>query len=212
MSAYPCRRPRLEARHQRGSLQRTWDPKAVEQPDEPDEARDGERTAGFAGYPGCSTDLKEVASGMDEKRPGRVAVQSGTVRYSWNAQEVWSFSVGDIRLVGEWTNSSGPFFDDYYYLFAVGNPPLFYEIPMYDNCHLLDELAAELREELQPQLAGSTVWASRVIWPPALEGQTLFDLQTHRRGQSAIAKLLDRVVPRTTTCLSSEVKGFLGLL
>jgi hypothetical protein len=45
---------------------------AGEQPDEPDEARDGKRCAGFAGYPGCSPDMEagsKVIGTLPRDRP-----------------------------------------------------------------------------------------------------------------------------------------------
>jgi len=58
-------------------------------------------------------------------------------------------------------------------------------------------------------LAGSTDFASRVLWPAPLAGAALFDHAPLPRGRGMWRQLQDWFLPRIGRELTAEVRGFL---
>jgi hypothetical protein len=141
-------------------------------------------------------------------RADTLVVEGGCVRYSLRGEQVWQFLIDDLRLVGEWTNDSGPA-DDYYYLFVVGNPPRAFEAPMYANPHFTEALGRALDGPVTPALNHSTTFNSRVMWPPQLAGVKLLTFSPEARAPGLWNRVLDRVVPLVHSELSGEVSRFL---
>ena len=62
---------------------------------------------------------------------GTLELASRELTYTAEGQERWRLRIDDLRLIAEYTNEDGPGLDDYFYVFAVGNPCMLYEAPMY---------------------------------------------------------------------------------
>jgi hypothetical protein len=116
--------------------------------------------------------------------------------------------LADLRLVGEWTDGSGPA-DDWFYVFAGDDPSRLFEAPVYAGVDLVAALSRELGEALEVGLAHSTEWASRVIWPAELAGRPLFHESVEPRAAGWFSSILDRLAPRKGVRLADEVAAFL---
>lgn len=88
----------------------------------------------------------------------------------------WSTPLQAVKLIGEFTNDSGPFADDWYLCFVVGANGSWYEASMYATGarRALEVLGSRLGEPLEVQLVTSTDCSSRVIWPSRFMNRPLF--------------------------------------
>lgn len=90
------------------------------------------------------------------------------------------FHISDIVVIGEYTNSNSPWFDDWY-LTVVLKSGEWKSVPQYAGN--IDQLTEELCKRFDPllserQLANSTHWKSVVSFPIHLRGKALFQLVT----------------------------------
>jgi hypothetical protein len=89
-----------------------------------------------------------------------------------------TFNLSDIVVIGEHTNSNGPWFDDWFIDFVTKGGKWF-SIPWYaDNIDELTKLlCAKFEADLNGSfLTGSTKWASVVRHPVHLKNKPLFKL------------------------------------
>jgi hypothetical protein len=115
---------------------------------------------------------------------GHIRLDGDVIRYRSSAYGNWDLAVSDVRMVGERTNQSGPFADDYFFCFATG-PGMWQEASFYaeGRDEFLDALGAKLGAPLFVGLCHSADFASRILWPPSLAGQAMFDhVPVPRRG------------------------------
>jgi hypothetical protein len=112
-------------------------------------------------------------------------------------------------LAGEWTNDHGPWCDDYFYFFVAGRPLSFYETPVYANTKLSDSLAQYLGVSLATDLAGSTDFNSRIMWPPEMKGSSLFHYRREYRGPGWLNRMWDRILPLVRAELAPEIVKFI---
>lgn len=135
----------------------------------------------------------------------RCVDDSGTIR--------WSLSIGDIILVAEYTTDEGPFADDYYLIFCTieADRAIFASCTFYadDRDAALSRLSDKLGSPLELGLCGSTVWASRVLWPPSMVEQQYFTFRTAE--PRSILERLQGVVfgPATEGFLSDPVQHYI---
>lgn len=113
------------------------------------------------------------------KESGRIELDGDRIRYTSVVYPSWILDVERIRIIGEATNPDGPFSDDYFLCFAIGNEA-WLEASVYSSgCSLfLGKLEDRLGANLQLQLSWSTDFASRILWPPELTDQPMFDYET----------------------------------
>lgn len=106
---------------------------------------------------------------------GTLAVRDGQLIYESAALDSWRLPVADIRLIGEWTDESGPFADDYFLVFVTADGQ-FHQASFYAQGMLKALIALEgpLDRSLRTDLAGSTDLASRIVHPAELEGRPLY--------------------------------------
>ena len=107
--------------------------------------------------------------------PGLLELHDGNIRYRIDGETVWELPVSSIRVVGEATNDSGPFLDDYFFCFAT-DADTWYEASFYANGRdeFLKAFAAIVECELALKLMASTDFESNVLWPPHLAGGRMF--------------------------------------
>jgi hypothetical protein len=90
----------------------------------------------------------------------------------------WELQVADLVLVAEYTTSEGPFLDDYFLVFWMRDHGELLKAECSFYAEGRDEALAEtgrvLGAKLELELAWSTEWNSRVIWPEALTGKPYF--------------------------------------
>lgn len=113
-----------------------------------------------------------------EQSSGKVTIEGDKV--IWHNEDLVfaTFKLSDIVVIGEKTNSNGPWFDDWFLTFVAkdGN---WFDVPWYaDN---IDELTKVLCNKFQSDLnlsylTNSTTWNSVVRHPLNLKGHNLFVL------------------------------------
>jgi hypothetical protein len=96
--------------------------------------------------------------------------------------------VHEAVVIGEYTTSAGPYLDDYF-LVLVNRLGQMSDIPMGEAREAIEMLERRLGTRLRFQLNNSVDLASRVVYPPELEGSPLLDFNM-RSGVRAILEQL----------------------
>ncbi len=112
---------------------------------------------------------------QDEKQP-RLSFSAGEVVYGLPDVPEWRVPVDQLAVVGEYTDASGPYLDDYFLVF-VKKAGERYAASFYAEGRdsLFSRLGPALDSELRCGLCSSTELKSRVMWPPAIKDKPLFD-------------------------------------
>jgi hypothetical protein len=126
---------------------------------------------------------------------GKLTFTDDIVSYESRSRCSWRLDAAAIRLVGEFTNQSGPYMDDYFFVFFKRGEEEWYEASFY--CDGRDEawkaLTARFSGLAQPGLFNSADSKSRVLWPAEHAGQPLFEFREMKRGSRWQDRLLDRL-------------------
>ncbi len=119
---------------------------------------------------------------------------------------MWRVPVSALRVIGEFTNTDGPYADDYFLVFITHDQT--FEVPFYAEGRdaLLGELGKRIGHTLRPGLCDSTSLASRVLWPGRLEGHPVYDILPEERAGAIFGKLRQWALPRAHMCFTDEVK------
>jgi hypothetical protein len=121
-----------------------------------------------------------------EQSSGTISIEGDTVR--WHSEDLVfaTFNLLDIVVIGEHTNSSGPWFDDWFITFVTRHGTWF-SIPWYaDNVEVLTKI---LCEKFEPgldvsYLTQSTTWKSIVRYPKRLKEKPLFVLVSSKHDKA----------------------------
>ena len=107
--------------------------------------------------------------------PCRLWLDGEYVRYDVEGQLAWRLAIGEIRLIGEYTTDCGPLADDYFLCFATG-AGRWWEASYYSDEFMrgFAAIGERLDADLRLGLAGSTDYASRILWPAHLAGEPMF--------------------------------------
>jgi hypothetical protein len=110
-----------------------------------------------------------------EKLSGRTYIKDDTIVWVSDEGLVTQIPIKGIKIIGEYTTSAGPLFDDWYFVF-ITNPHNIKQVPAYATGvqEMLVQLGGRLNSELSGQLANSADWKTNVLWPTSLRGQELF--------------------------------------
>ncbi|MCP3915899.1 MAG: hypothetical protein GY711_10125 [bacterium] len=148
---------------------------------------------------------KEIGKYVKEgSEPAPATLDGKRLRYEHQGAERWWLDLDDLKIVGECTTDLGPVAEDWFLVFVAGDPPEFLEAPVSSLREVIPALAGTLGKEPWPGLIGETGYASRVLWPPELEGEELFDYARAPR-----RKLADWLVPPIARWLSAPVIAYL---
>ena len=93
----------------------------------------------------------------------------------WNILQI---TITEISIIGEYTNSDGPWFDDWFVVF-VSRDSNWQSIPMdVDGLFkVLEYLSIQFQSRVDEFMLGnSSQWNSVVTYPESLKGKTLFKL------------------------------------
>ena len=106
---------------------------------------------------------------------GTIQLDGDVIRYRSEVYGNWDLPFADVRINGEATDQSGPFVDDYFFCFASG-PDGWFAASFYAEGRdkFLSDLGAKLGRPLETGLCHSTDFASRILWPPSLLGDPMF--------------------------------------
>jgi hypothetical protein len=104
----------------------------------------------------------------------RIQLDADVIHY-WSGEGGWELPIVDIGVIGEATDGSGPCGTDYFLCFATG-PDLWFEASFYADGRdeFLKALGRALGNPLDLRLCSSVDCASRVLWPPSLAGEPMF--------------------------------------
>jgi hypothetical protein len=122
---------------------------------------------------------------------------------------VWSLRIDQLGIIGEYTTSEGPYFDDHFIVFVDcdGN---WFEVTFALARSVWNKLETELGVPLVGQLANCTRYESKVLWPNAIQGAHLFDFQ-EKPAQNLRQRILGLIgVSTTERVLSQDVLMFIG--
>jgi hypothetical protein len=116
-----------------------------------------------------------------EKISGRTYIKDETIIWDSDEGLVSQIPIKDIKVIGEYTTSAGPMYDDWYFVF-IANSDNIIQVSGYATGiqAMLGQLGQRLNSELSGQLANSANWKTNVLWPTSLRGQELFSL-TNRK-------------------------------
>ena len=117
--------------------------------------------------------LPQATTNRRNERP-QLLSDGIVVAYEEQGHEVWRIAIADLTCIGEYTNESGPWADDYFLVFGVKGG-LWYEASLYSDTRdeAVGALGKALGGDLHFGLIQSTTFASRIMWPKELEGQPL---------------------------------------
>jgi hypothetical protein len=129
------------------------------------------------------------------------------------AETIWTIPVESLVILAEYTNSKGPFEDDYFLVFGYreNGQCCFRQATFYSigTEVVLAQLSVFLRDELRFGLCNSTDWKSRVIWPRQLVDQEYLTL-TEMKPRSIWQRLRKIWIGREYRCsISAHVKFYL---
>jgi hypothetical protein len=126
---------------------------------------------------------------------GKVRLQDNHVFWEYDDKVILQIDLNDVVVIGEHTNSDGPYLDDWFLTFVLKDGQ-WQSISLYvDN---IDQLTQHLTDNLHQDLnscylTGSTVWKSTIRYPGHLKGETLFRL-TPSKGYKTPRTFLDKIV------------------
>jgi len=108
---------------------------------------------------------------------GYVLVNGDIVEWYYQNELAVSFDLNDVIVVGEYTDASGPRFDDWFLVFVTRND--WWRISFFASHieELTQVLSSKLNTDLSAcSLANSTEWKSIIQYPKEREGKALFQL------------------------------------
>jgi hypothetical protein len=97
----------------------------------------------------------------------------------WDSDEGFlsQIPIKDIKIIGEYTTSDGPFKDDWFFVFILDSDDI-RKVSAYATGTevMLRQVGQRINAELSGQLANSANWKTNVLWPTSLCGQEIFKL------------------------------------
>jgi len=112
---------------------------------------------------------------MAKKTSNRLLLDGTVIRYESAPERSWTLSATEVLLFGEYTNSDGPYLDDYYLVFvnSIGKS---FEASVYSEGRdaFFKSLGEHFGLSLEFMLVGSAEPASNVLWPKELAGKPLY--------------------------------------
>lgn len=116
-------------------------------------------------------------------RKGKISTANERICYERGGTS-WEIALGDIQVIGEFTNPEGPFFEDYFLCFITDTSGKWYEASFYSQGinKLLDWLEDKLNSNFEWKLCASKSFQSRVMWPAELENSVLFEWRERAPG------------------------------
>jgi len=107
---------------------------------------------------------------------GTIFCTSAGIEYAWRNGS-WKLPFSEIAVIGECTNELGPFADDYFVCFVNRNGKGWLDCSFYAEGRdaLLTCLESHFGTPFELGLSDSTSFKSRVMWPPSLRGEPMFE-------------------------------------
>ncbi len=108
---------------------------------------------------------------------GELRCGAGVITYHSPAGD-WSVPIADVRLIAEYTNSDGPYVDDYFFVFLTAPEGGWHQASFYakGRDEALAALSRTIGAPLECRLCDSTEYKTRIMWPPNLKDQELMEV------------------------------------
>ena len=137
---------------------------------------------------------------------GVLRLEDGVIRYTSPNYGSFAVPLAEIAVIGEYTTDHGPAVDDWFDVFVHKNGVDWFEASMYaaGSADFHQQLAAALGSGVELGLGASTDFDSRVIWPPAIAGQPLFEF-TRMAEPVLMGQVQSAILPKFTCRLSHDV-------
>lgn len=90
----------------------------------------------------------------------------------------WSVPITSVRLIGEYTNSDGPYVDDYFLVFLTAPENGWHEASFYakGRDEALATLSKSIGVPLDCGLCNSTQYKTRIMWPENFKDEELMEV------------------------------------
>jgi hypothetical protein len=136
---------------------------------------------------------------------GSIRLNGDVITYASRLFGSFSLPVEDIAVIGEFTTDNGPVIDDWFLVFVCRGGDWF-EASIYSDGSegVRKGLSMALGANLDLSLAGSTDFASRVVWPTEIAGRPLFEFEIVS-GTGFLRRLKLAILPEIRHSLTSEV-------
>jgi len=111
-------------------------------------------------------------------------------------------------LIGEYTNSDGPYLDDYFLVFLTAPEGGWHQASFYakGRDETLAALSKDLGVPLECGLCHSTQYKTRIMWPPHLKDQELMEVLPLKK--KSLLKQIMHWGERDIRLSSSALKAF----
>ncbi|MFO1451364.1 MAG: hypothetical protein U1F61_24605 [Opitutaceae bacterium] len=118
----------------------------------------------------------------NEEYSGVLECSDGTLSYRSGVSD-WTIPISAIRLIAEYTNSDGPWIDDYFFVFLTAPEDGWHEASFYAKGReaALNALEKKIGSRLECGLYGSTEYRTRILWPTDLKDQVLMDVSAPKK-------------------------------
>lgn len=152
---------------------------------------------------------KPVPKTPPDPKSGVLSLKDSTLYYASPVHGNWQVPLSEIIAFGEYTTDNGPYIDDWFMVFVTRD---FNWVEASNYCAGRDEIREELAklwgvESLYGELAFSTDFSSRAIWPAGIAGKPLFEFL--ERPQSTLEKTKSFGIGLINKDLTLEVRHHL---
>ena len=108
---------------------------------------------------------------------GKVFIDNGFVYWEVQNNIVLDLPIKEIKFIGEYTTSNGPFIDDWYLVLYCKN--FFKEISMYADGmdKTLSFLSSHYNFDIKTNLANSSTFNTRILYPSELLGAPFWEIK-----------------------------------
>lgn len=122
----------------------------------------------------------------------------------------FDFKISELYLIGEYTNQSGPYADDYFIVFFAKKEKYEFLASFYVEGidKFILELGCILSCDLAFELVNSTDFKSRVMWPPELKEEKLFNF-TEVVGETFLKKVKLKIISEVYLDYNKRILDYL---
>ena len=140
-------------------------------------------------------------------------MENETIVYSTPEKTLWRLPIAEVRVIGEFTTANGPYVDDYFFLFVTTDVSKWYCSSFYaiGRDKFLTELGQKLGHKLECGLCNSTKFKSRIMWPPNLEGHSVFESVPETPATNFLGKVRQKFLPKVQNQLTGEIRETIGV-
>lgn len=132
--------------------------------------------------------------------PGRLSIEDDLLVYSLSGSESYQLPIGELRVIGEYTDESagGPDSVPYDHFLTFLTATDFFDISFKaEGCAaVLEQLGQRFGPglPLKPKLSYSSSLASRILWPASIEGDPVFDFVPQDLSSKPERRLTDKLL------------------